>query len=890
MKWVMCLTKDFFMVIDGNSLVHRAFHAIPLLSTSQGIVTNAVYGFAVMLLKILNEKKPQLIAVCFDKGKKTFRHDEYETYKATRKATPDELRPQFPLIKEMLSTMGIAVMEMDGYEADDLIGTMITLAEKENIMNVVVTGDRDALQLVSGLTTVLLTKKGITELDEYDEEKVRDRYGLSPSQLIDLKGLVGDVSDNIPGVPGIGEKTGAKLIEKFGSLESLLGNLDQISIKQAVKIEKYADQARLSKKLANIVRNVPVDIKPCHCRWSGPDYNKLLPLFSKLEFKSLIKNITNQLPSEIPQLKTYQVEYVVLKKEEDFQMLKLQLAGRKIGLALEGSRKEGLSAAALSFSDGEAFYIPITSKESLEFIIDISNNQDLAKICFDAKSDMWIMAHHGTKLNGLQFDVVIAAYLLNPGTPNRDLNDLALEHLKIVLPSEGLPALCSKADAVRKLSGLLDIKIKEAGMENLYYQVELSLVHILTDMEICGVKVDQELLISFSIQLGERIDQVTESIYALAGEKFNINSTRQLGKILFERLQLPVIKKTKTGYSTDAAVLEELAGTHDIVRHIILHRHLMKLKSTYVYGLLSLINPYTGLVHTTFHQNITATGRLSSSEPNLQNIPIRLEEGRKIRKVFIPRREANKLLAADYSQIELRILAHMAGDPVLMEAFKENQDIHTRTASEVFGVAIREVTSDMRGKAKAVNFGIIYGISDFGLARDINVTRQEAGIYIQNYFERHCGAKIFIDKTINDAREKGYVNTILNRRRYLPDLFSTNRTVRNFGERAAINTPIQGSAADIIKLAMVRIWKELKKRQLKTLMILQVHDELIFDVPAQEMEEVKELVQDCMENAIKLNVPLKVDLKTGLNWYDIEKIGETTNAGTAGSGNYQERS
>lgn len=863
--------KEFFMIIDGNSLVHRAFHAIPLLTTSQGTVTNAVYGFAVMLLKILNEKKPHMIAVCFDKGKKTFRHDEYETYKATRKATPDELRPQFPLIKEMLSTMGIAVIEMDNYEADDLIGTMITLAEKENIMNVIVTGDRDALQLVSGLTTVLLTKKGITELDEYDEKKVRERYGLSPLQLIDLKGVVGDVSDNIPGVPGIGEKTGVKLIEKFGSLEVLLDNLDQISNKQADKIKKYADQARLSKKLANIIKDVPIDIKPCHCRWSGPDYNKILPLFNKLEFKSLIKNITSQLNYGIPQIKTYQVEYLVLKKEEEFQMLKLQLAGRKIGLALEGSRKEGLSAVALSISDGKTFYIPITSKEALEFIIDISTNPNLDKICFDAKSDMWIMSYHEANLNGVKFDVAIAAYLLNPGSPNLDLSDLSLEHLKIILPSEGLPALCSKADAIRKLAGLLDTKITEAGMENLYYQVELSLVHILTDMEIYGVKVDQKILTDFSIKLGERISQVTETIYVLAEEKFNINSTRQLGKILFEKLQLPVIKKTKTGYSTDAAVLEELAESHDIVRHIILHRHLMKLKSTYVDGLLSLINPYTGLVHTTFHQNITATGRLSSSEPNLQNIPIRLEEGRKIRKVFIPRRETNKLLAADYSQIELRILAHMSGDPVLMEAFKENQDIHTRTASEVFGVAIQEVTNDMRGKAKAVNFGIIYGISDFGLARDINVTRQEANIYIQNYFKRHCGAKFFIDKTINDAREKGYVTTILNRRRYLPDLFSTNRTVRNFGERAAINTPIQGSAADIIKLAMVKIWEELNKRQLKTLMILQVHDELIFDVPIQEMEEVKKLVQNCMENAIKLNVPLKVDMKTGLNWYDIEK-------------------
>jgi DNA polymerase-1 len=877
------------MIIDGNSLAHRAFHAIPLLTTSQGVITNAVYGFTGMLLKILAERNPDLVAVCFDKGKVTFRHEEYETYKATRKATPDELRPQFPLIKEMLSVMGIAALEMEGYEADDLIGTMVDLAEKEKIRCLIVTGDRDALQLISPFTTVLLTKKGITELEEYNEGKVWNRYGLSPRQLTDLKGLAGDASDNIPGVPGIGEKTAAKLVAEFGSLENLLSNLDSISPKTAAKIEGFAEQAMLSKKLATIDRSVLVGLDPARCRWTGPDYNNVLPFLSKLEFRSLIKNINRQLneageakksrrgaaagnAARIPALKTYQVGYTVIESGKDIAALKRKLAGSRIGLALEGARREGLAAAAVSTSDGENFYIPVTSGDVTEFLGELAGSLDAKKICFDAKSDMWILAAHGFKLQGLSFDVIIAAYLLNPGAPNRDLSDLALDYLHIVLPAGGAAALCARADAIRKLAGILENKIKELEMERLYYEVELPLAHILADMEMSGVKVDSALLADMSVELGRRIEDLAASIYELAGEKFNINSTRQLGHVLFEKLQLPVIKKTKTGYSTDAEVLEELADTHDIVNHVILHRQLMKLKSTYIDGLAPLIDPATGLVHTTFHQNITATGRLSSAEPNLQNIPVRLEEGRRIRKVFKSRTNDSLILAADYSQIELRVLAHMAKDPVLLESFLEEQDIHARTASEVFGVAIHEVTSDMRGRAKAVNFGIIYGISDFGLARDIRVSRQEAGLYIKNYFERYRGTRTFIDKTISEAKEKGYVTTILNRRRYLPDLFSPNKMVRNFGERAAINTPIQGSAADIIKLAMVKTWNELKGRGLNTLMVLQVHDELIFDVPVQELEEVMELVKDCMENAISLDVPLKVDMKVGPNWYDVQKV------------------
>ena len=879
------MAPEIFMVIDGNSLAHRAFHAIPLPTTSEGAFTNAVYGFTTMLLRILSERKPRMVAICFDKGRITFRHDQLETYKGTRKATPDELRPQFPLLKEVLAAMDIKVLEMEGYEADDLIGTLTSLAEKEGIQSVIVTGDRDALQLVSPLTTVLLTKKGISELEEYDEGRVWERYGLSPGQLLDLKGLAGDTSDNIPGVPGIGEKTGIKLIKEFNSLENLLDNSSGAGPRLAAKLSQFADQARLSKRIGTIERNIPLDIGPEKCRWEGPDYNTLLPLFSRLEFRSLIKSINRQLDQltvpgksggsgeeASPGLKTYSIEYVEAVSSKDFEALLADIRGSRVGLALSEDSGEDLLAAALSISGGRNYYIPASSPEALDFIVKLAENPGISKICFDAKSDMWMLSRHGARLLGVSFDIIIAAYLLNPGAAGRDLPELALKHLEVVLPPWGEVSLCARADAAARLAGLLEGQLKEAQMERLYYEVELPLVGILADMEMAGVKVDSKILGEMSADLGGRIEELDGLIYGLAGEEFNINSTRQLGHILFEKLQLPVIKKTKTGYSTDAEVLEELAGTHDIINYIILRRQLVKLKSTYIDGLIPLIEPSTGLVHTTFHQNITATGRLSSAEPNLQNIPIRLEEGRKIRKVFRAREENNTILTADYSQIELRILAHMAGDPVLLEAFREEQDIHTRTASEVFGVSLQEVTSDMRGRAKAVNFGIVYGISDFGLAKDIKVSRKEAALYIKNYFERYSGTRSFIDRTISEARDRGYVTTILNRRRYLPDLFSPNKTIRSFGERTAINTPIQGSAADIIKLAMVRIWNELKKRRLKTLMILQVHDELIFDVPPDEVCEVKALVKDCMENALQLDVPLKVDMKSGPNWYDVVRL------------------
>ena len=899
------MSTGTFLIIDGNSLAHRAFHAIPLLSTSQGIITNAVYGFTNMLLKILAGQPTQMVAVCFDKGKITFRHSDYKEYKAHRKPTPDELRPQFPLLKELLRAMRIQTLECENYEADDLIGTLVTHAEKAGLINIILTGDQDALQLVSPQTRVLLTKKGITELKEYTEEKVQERFGVTPALFADFKGLTGDQSDNIPGVPGIGPKTAASLLEKYGCLEKVLSHVAELPANQKEKIEPFVSQAILSKQLATIVRDVPFPVELDKCRWSGPDYQELLTLFSRLEFKSLIRSITQQdkadkkhkqkgepenlFSRQAVEIDTYRVGYRQIDRPKDLERLvtAVRRAGR-VALAVEGSRENGLTAAALAVMTNlepgdedvseprlQIVHLPLTTEEdkaSLEALRTICLDQEIEKISHDGKNLIRILQASNISVNNLTFDTMIAAYLLNPGSPNHDLPDLALEHIGAVLPARGTGCLPAWADAIHQLAGLLAKKLRLQETEKLFYQIEMPLVKVLAEMEIAGVAVDTQRLAIMSEELGQKINNLTQEIYQTVGEQFNINSTKQLSHILFEKLQLPVIKRTKTGYSTDAGVLEELSNAHPVVSKILEHRQLMKLKSTYVDGLAALINPCTGRLHTTFHQAVTATGRLSSSDPNLQNIPIRLEEGKKIRQVFIPREGNNLILTADYSQVELRLLAHMSADQTLKEAFQRGEDIHTRTAAEVFGTTVAEVTENMRSRAKAVNFGIVYGISDFGLARNINVSRQEAKQYIEKYFNRYRGVQEYIKRTISEAREKGYVTTILNRRRYLPDLFSPNHTVRSFGERTAINTPIQGSAADIIKLAMIRIHHKLKTRQLKTRMILQVHDELIFDVPKTEVKEVQELVRDCMENTMLLDVPLLVEMKMGPNWYEVKKV------------------
>jgi len=868
------------LLIDGNSLVHRAFHALPPLSTSTGLPTNAVLGFTRMLLKVLDTERPVAVIVAFDKGRATFRHNAFDAYKAHRPDTPEDLRPQIALTKEILSAMRMPVRELEGYEADDIIGTLCRLGEEGRFSVTVLTGDQDALQLVSPRTEVLITRKGISELERYDEAAVVSRFGLHPNQLVDMKGLAGDPSDNIPGVPGIGIKTAAKLVQTYGRLEEILNRTEELPLRLRRQLETYADQARLSRDLAAIDRQVPgitsEDIEP----WPGPDYASLLQVFTKLEFKSLSREIMARMtrPESKPAVTVYSPPY---ERAETADRIRAALAAARsrgeAGLAFGGSRATGLFALGLAAGDA-LFYIPVPpdGSEGLEILAAFLGDETLPKLTYDAKEAYWLCHLRRLPLAGVAFDATVAAYLLNPAAGTQKIEDLALEHLQLVLPPGGEEALPARAACLGRLAEALRGRLRAQEQEDLFYRVELPLTGVLARMEIAGVKVDRPQLTRMSEEFGERIRALEEQIYSLAGERFNISSPRQLGYILFEKLGLPKGKKTKTGFSTDAGVLEDLAGEHEIAALVLEYRQLVKLKGTYTDGLAALIDPVTGKLHTTLHQTVTATGRLSSAEPNLQNIPIRMEIGRRIRRVFIPGDKANILLTADYSQIELRILAHLSGDAALTEAFNLGQDIHTRTAAEVFGVPLDEVTPELRRRAKAVNFGIVYGISDFGLARDLRIPRPEAARYIENYFRRLPGVKAFIERTIRQARDRGYVTTILNRRRYLPDLFSPNRAVRNFGERAAINSPIQGSAADIIKLAMVNIDRRLAAGGFKTRMILQVHDELIFDVPSEELCEVAILVKEEMEQVVRLNVPLVVDLKAGHNWYEVRPLEEIT--------------
>lgn len=874
------------IVIDGNSLVYRAFHAIPLLTTNRGLVTNAAYGFTNMLLKILEQEQPGLVIVTFDKSRLTFRNQQYSEYKANRKPMPAELRPQFQIIKDILQAMRITVLELEGYEADDLIGTIVAQAGKANISTLIISGDRDVFQLISANTKVLITRKGITQLDIYDDHKVRERFGISPHQFIDFRALTGDSSDNIPGVPGIGEKTAAKLLQQYPSLDDILDNLDQLPKRQQEKIKQHREQALLSKQLVTIKQDVPIEVNLNKCTYNNPDHHRLLKLFTELEFKSLAKSLlADNSSKEISDLAPADAVSVVYQKittpEQLQELINTTRSAGKIALVLGGSKETGVITAVIATGDQyPVFCLPVEgqSPEYLQTLKTICEDPKITKVCHHAKNIIWLLDYHDIKLKNLSFDVGIAAYLLNPTVANTNLENLALAYLDQVLLPDAASSLPSQANAIYQLAPLFHKKLQEQQQEQLFYTMELPLVNVLAEMEIQGMAVDRQILEDMSVQLGQHIAILIQEIHNLSGEKFNINSPKQLGKILFEKLGLPVVKKTKTGYSTDASVLESLSaslkgtGKQQIIIKLLQYRQLAKLKSTYADGLISLISKKTGHIHTTLNQTATATGRLSSTAPNLQNIPIRLELGKQIRRAFIPSNSDNLILTADYSQIELRVLAHISGDPGFLEAFNNKQDIHVRTASEVFNVPVDAVTLEMRSRAKAVNFGIIYGISDFGLSRDIKVSRAEARRYINNYFARCPGVKKYIDQIIVKAKECGYVTTLFNRRRYLPELASSSHATRNFGERIAMNTPIQGSAADIIKLAMINIHKQLQKNKLFSKMILQVHDELIFDAPKNEMPALIKLVKGCMENALSLDVPLVVDIKTGPNWYEVKPV------------------
>lgn len=865
------MKKDTFIIIDGNSLMHRAFYAIPPLTNKNGLHTNVIYGFVNMVNKLIEQFNPKYMAIAFDTKAPTFRHEEYKEYKAKRQKMPQEMLEQIPYLKQVVDAMNIQRIEIDGYEADDIIGTLSKASDEEDIHTLIVTGDRDAFQLISSNVHVLITKKGISHMEEYDREKLISQYSVSPEQVIDLKGLMGDASDNIPGVPGVGEKTALELLKQFGSMDNVLENISQIK-KNKVRenVQNNKDIALMSKDLATIFRDVPIDINIKNYLFKEADYNTLIELYKKLEFKSFLDKAGYK-DTEIG-IKE-EVKYCLIDSESDVKKVFNDIK-KEEGFAFKLSSDEhGLpDYLYLSFNEKQ-FSIPI-SKFSKPIIKSAMGDKEIFKAGHDLKNDIMLLRKIGIDIECVKFDSMIGAYLLNPSRSGYRLRDIYKEYIGEDISDyednegEKHKKYCSSVRAVWNLMKPLNDKIIKMGMGKLYYEVELPLVEVLAHMEYNGFKVDQGKLKELSEDFSNRIEKLTKDIYIDAGEEFNINSTKQLSYILFDKLKLPPIKKTKTGYSTDVEVLERLFDKHVIIEKLLAYRQLLKLKSTYIDGLISVINPETNKIHSKFNQTVTTTGRLSSTEPNLQNIPIKTEDGREIRKVFVPQNEDYVLVDADYSQIELRVLAHISKDEGLIDAFKKNQDIHSKTAAEVFGIDIDMVTPLMRNRAKAVNFGIVYGISDYGLSRDLKIPRKEAKLYIDSYFKRYPMVKKYMKDIVRQGKEKGYVTTILNRIRYIPELSSPNAIKRNFGERMAMNTPIQGSAADIIKIAMVNVYKDLKNKKMKSKLILQVHDELIVEAHRDEIDEVKEILRNNMEQAVSLCIPIIVDLKVGDSWYE----------------------
>ncbi|MEK4434967.1 DNA polymerase I [Paenibacillus sp. FSL K6-2862] len=879
-----------FILIDGNSIIYRAFFAMPPLTNSKGLHTNAVYGFTTMLLRLLEEHKPTHVMVAFDAGKVTFRHEGYQEYKGGREKTPPELSEQFPLLKELLQGLGIAQFELAGFEADDIIGTLTKRADEAGRQVLVVSGDKDMLQLASEHVHIGLTRKGVTDIELYDPAQIKERYGLTPLQIIDLKGLMGDASDNIPGIPGVGEKTALKLLHQFGSVEDVLNGTSELKGKMKEKIEAHAEDARMSKQLATIHREVPLEQTWDDMQFAGLKEEQAGPALAKLEFKSLLERLSfsGSIASEQEAVPAAEVESSIATEEniselfsslDSIDVLHVETHGdnphqaKLIGLAVG-------SAGTYTFISPEVLH-----SEAAAPVREWLGNSEQPKRGYDLHRVDLALHAHGIEFAGASFDVQLAAYLLDPTESNQTISGLTTKYglpslveddtvmgkgAKYKVPEAEILGdfLCRKAAAVAAIIPLQEQALAGDEMNSLFHELEMPLSRILADMEKQGIKANTADLQALGSEFEEQISRLMAEIYKLSGTEFNLNSPKQLGEILFDRLGLPVVKKTKTGYSTDAEVLEKLAPYNDVVKHILQYRQLAKLQSTYVEGLLKEISDRDGKVHTYYRQTIAATGRLSSQFPNLQNIPIRMEEGRKIRKVFVPSEPGWSILAADYSQIELRVLAHISDDERLKEAFVNDMDIHTKTASDVFGVNPEDVDGDMRRSAKAVNFGIVYGISDYGLSQNLHITRKEAAQFIDQYFEVFQGVRRYMDDIVKEARQDGYVKTLLERRRYLPEINASNFNLRSFAERTAMNTPIQGTAADIIKLAMVQMDEALRERQLKSRMLLQVHDELVFEVPADELELMKELVPSVMEKALELSVPLKAEVSFGENWYE----------------------
>ena len=899
---------DKFVLVDGNSIMNRAFYGImgsKMLTTKDGKYTNAVYGFLAILFKLLDDIQPQYMAVAFDLKAPTARHKMYEGYKANRHGMPDELAEQMPIIKEVLRAMNIDIIEMEGYEADDILGTLSCYGEAQNLNVTILSGDRDTFQLATDRVTIRIphTKGGKTETDEYNREKIIEKYGLEPKQLIEVKGLQGDASDNIPGVPGVGEKTALKLVQKYGSIENLYKKIeegqDDLKGKQREKIVENKELAELSRTLGTINTKVPIKDDLTDLKVEEWNKEKVLELFKNLNFNryidrfNLIENTENENKQEIKELYKSVEKSIkdIIGMIKNKQKMTFNVVTRNIENQSKIIKEKIIGMSVYNDENKEVYYVNLENNKIQEFK-EIFEEEKIKKIGIDLSKTYILLKQENINIKGLYYDIAIASYIINPTNNKLKIEDLIQNDLEIdietfigkeetqaqmtlfeVQEEDNKQAEIQKeksnlyAYSIEKIKEKTEKELEEIECLDLFYNIDMPTIEVLSNMQWNGMYVDKIELEQFGKELTNKLDVITKIIYEMAGEEFNINSTKQLGEILFEKMKLPVIKKTKSGYSTDVDVLEKLKKEDPIIEQILEYRQLMKLNSTYVEGLKQYINPETKRIHSFFHQTITATGRISSTEPNLQNIPTRFELGKRVRKVFKPQ-EGCVYIDADYSQIELRVLASISEDSHMIEAFKKGQDIHKQAASKVFKTPIDEVTKEQRSNAKAVNFGIVYGISDFGLGEQLGIGRKQAKKYIDEYLTQYSGINQFMDNIKEEAKEKGYVKTLFNRRRYIPELKSNNYMVRQFGARAAMNTPIQGTAADIMKIAMLKVLKEIEKRGLKSKIVLQVHDEMMLEVPIGEQQEIQEIMKNCMESAADLKVPLVAEISEANNWYD----------------------
>ena len=870
------------LLIDGMASAYRAFYAIRGLTTSRGFPNNAVFGFIQILRKVLAESQPDYVAIAGDAKGPTFRHELYKEYKAQRKPMPPDLSVQIPLLKRVAEGYRIPWLELPGYEADDILAWLTLQARERGVKTYILTGDKDMMQLVDEMVLVISPHK---DGKIFDAAAVEDHYGIPPSKVGDLLALMGDSSDNVPGVPGVGAKTAVKLLKEYHTLEGVLEHAGEVKNSRVREnLSTYADQARFSRQLVELKTDLPLERKWEDLRVREPDLERLRELFSELEFKKLLQEV---LPDESPRISTRRLEDADACRElvDDLTRAgEFAIRVRSDGFGFMVARPTGL---AVSYKKGEAVFIDLTDEDFREDILSIFRpvleNEEVGKIAHGAKSLNHLFLNAGITLRGIIWDNLLASYLLQPSRPEHDLGMLSWEFLNhpIIPPrekendlfdsGEDEIVLCEEAAADFELKSVLEEKLKEGELLELLRDMELPLSAILVEMERNGIRLDRSQFDRLAHSIEEELSTLVEKLYELAGEEFNLNSPKQLRRILFDKLGLPPKKKTKTGYSTDVSVLTQLAEEHELPGLILKYRGLFKLKSTYLDPLPYMINPETGRIHTTLHQAVTATGRLSSSAPNLQNIPIRGEMGREVRMAFVPGDPGWRFLSADYSQIDLRVMAHLSEDPLLLEAFRNNEDIHTFTASLIFSLSLDEITTEMRRRAKTVNFGIIYGMGAFGLSRDLNISFQEADVFIKSYFEKYAGVAEYISRTIKEVKERGYVTTLFHRRRYIPELSSDQENIRRFGERTAVNTPIQGTSSDIIKLAMIEVFKKLHREGFDARLLLQVHDDLLFECPADELPRLSKMVRIAMEEVVTLSVPLRVDIKVGKNWGEMKE-------------------